>query len=93
MHIAFLNIQGNFDAEDRYWTAHPDFGGQLVYVKEVTLALGRMGHRIEIARKHPTGHKSGRQFSGCTKRMPTRTKRPSSRVSSPRGARGSSGAC
>lgn len=48
MHIAFLNIQGNFDAEDRYWTAHPDFGGQLVYVKEVTLALGRMGHRIDI---------------------------------------------
>jgi sucrose-phosphate synthase len=48
VHIAFLNIQGNFDAEDRYWTAHPDFGGQLVYVKEVTLALGRMGHRIDI---------------------------------------------
>lgn len=48
MHIAFLNIQGNFDPEDRYWTAHPDFGGQLVYVKEVTLALGRMGHRVDI---------------------------------------------
>lgn len=48
MHIAFLNIQGNFDAGDRYWTAHPDFGGQLVYVKEVTLALGRMGHRVDI---------------------------------------------
>jgi sucrose-phosphate synthase len=48
MHIAFLNIQGNFDPEDRYWTAHPDFGGQLVYVKEVALALGRMGHDIDI---------------------------------------------
>jgi sucrose-phosphate synthase len=48
MHIAFLNIQGNFDAGDRYWTAHPDFGGQLVYVKEITLALGRLGHRIDI---------------------------------------------
>lgn len=48
MHIAFLNIQGNFDPEDRYWTAHPDFGGQLVYVKEVTLALGRMGHQVDI---------------------------------------------
>lgn len=48
MYIAFLNIQGNFDAEDRYWTAHPDFGGQLVYVKEVTLALGRMGHQVDI---------------------------------------------
>ncbi len=48
MHIAFLNIQGNFDPEDRYWTAHPDFGGQLVYVKEVSLALGRMGHHVDI---------------------------------------------
>lgn len=48
MHIAFLNIQGNFDPEDRYWTAHPDFGGQLVYVKEVAQALGRMGHDVDI---------------------------------------------
>jgi len=46
MHIAFLNPQGNFDPQDRYWTAHPDFGGQLVYVKEVALALGRMGHQV-----------------------------------------------
>lgn len=48
MHIAFLNIQGNFDPQDRYWTAHPDFGGQLVYVKEVALAMGRMGHKVDI---------------------------------------------
>lgn len=48
MHISFLNIQGNFDPQDRYWTAHPDFGGQLVYVKEVALALGRMGHDVDI---------------------------------------------
>jgi sucrose-phosphate synthase len=48
MRIAFLNPQGNFDPQDRYWTAHPDFGGQLVYVKEVALALGRMGHQVDI---------------------------------------------
>jgi sucrose-phosphate synthase len=48
MKIAFLNPQGNFDPQDRYWTAHPDFGGQLVYVKEVALALGRMGHQVDI---------------------------------------------
>lgn len=48
MHIAFLNPQGNFDGHDRYWTAHPDFGGQLVYVKEVALVLGRMGHEVDI---------------------------------------------
>jgi sucrose-phosphate synthase len=48
MFIAFLNPQGNFDPQDRYWTEHPDFGGQLVYVKEVALALGRLGHRVDI---------------------------------------------
>jgi sucrose-phosphate synthase len=48
MHIAFINPQGNFDPQDRYWTEHPDFGGQLVYVKEVALAIGSMGHRVDI---------------------------------------------
>lgn len=48
MFVAFLNPQGNFDPNDSYWTMHPDFGGQLVYVKEVTLALGRWGHRVDI---------------------------------------------
>lgn len=48
MRIAFLNPQGNFDPLDSYWTEHPDFGGQLVYVKEVALALGRLGHHVDI---------------------------------------------
>jgi sucrose-phosphate synthase len=48
LHIAFLNPQGNFDPKDSYWTEHPDFGGQLVYVKEVALAMGRMGQRVDI---------------------------------------------
>lgn len=48
MFIAFLNPQGNFDPNDSYWTMHPDFGGQLVYVKEVALALARWGHQVDI---------------------------------------------
>ncbi|MGI9648049.1 MAG: glycosyltransferase [Acidimicrobiia bacterium] len=48
MHLAFLNPQGNFDPADSHLTAHPDFGGQLVYVKQVALALGRLGHRVDI---------------------------------------------
>lgn len=48
MHLGFLNPQGNFDRGDSYWTEHPDFGGQLVYVKQVALALGAMGHRVDI---------------------------------------------
>ena len=48
MHLTFLNPQGNFDPNDRYWTEHPDFGGQLVYVKEVAIAMAEMGHDIDI---------------------------------------------
>jgi sucrose-phosphate synthase len=48
MHIAFLNPQGNFDREDSYLTEHPDFGGQLVYVKEVCLALAAAGVSVDI---------------------------------------------
>lgn len=47
-HVAFLNPQGNFDPKDSYWTEHPDFGGQLVYVKEVSLALADLGIDVDI---------------------------------------------
>lgn len=39
MHIIFLNPQGNFDQKDSHLTEHADFGGQLVYVKEISMAL------------------------------------------------------
>lgn len=48
MHIAFLNPQGNFNPKDSYWAEHPDFGGQLVYVKEVALGLAGRGHQVDI---------------------------------------------
>ncbi len=48
MHIAFLNPQGNFDPTDSHLAEHPDFGGQLVYVKEVAQAMADLGHRVDI---------------------------------------------
>ncbi|SMP38458.1 glycosyltransferase [Anoxynatronum buryatiense] len=48
MHIACFNPQGNFDQHDSYWTQHPDFGGQLVYVKELAFAFDRLGHETII---------------------------------------------
>jgi len=48
MHFAFLNPQGNFDAADSHLTEHPDFGGQLVYVKEVAQSLVDLGHKVDI---------------------------------------------
>ncbi|NER34171.1 MAG: glycosyltransferase family 1 protein [Oscillatoria sp. SIO1A7] len=48
MHIGFLNPQGNFDSKDSYWTYHPDFGGQLVYVKQVAVAMAAQGHKVDI---------------------------------------------
>ncbi|MGJ3252143.1 MAG: glycosyltransferase [Elainellaceae cyanobacterium] len=48
MHIGFLNPQGNFDRNDSHWTEHPDFGGQLVYVKNVAIAMEKHGHTVDI---------------------------------------------
>jgi len=48
VHVAFLNPQGNFDPADSHWTQHPDFGGQLAYVKQVALAMGARGCRVDI---------------------------------------------
>ncbi|MBU1020771.1 MAG: glycosyltransferase family 1 protein, partial [Firmicutes bacterium] len=48
MHLIFLNPQGNFDKNDSYWTMHPDFGGQLVYVKEIACSMAKLGHKIDI---------------------------------------------
>lgn len=47
-HVAFLNPQANFDPKDSYWTEHPDFGGQLVYVKELSQALAKIGIKVDI---------------------------------------------
>lgn len=48
MHLLFFNPQGNFDNADSYLTEHPDFGGQLVYVKELAIAMVEAGHRVDI---------------------------------------------
>ncbi len=48
MFISFLNPQGNFDSLDSHWASHPDFGGQLVYVKELALEMAELGHRVDI---------------------------------------------
>jgi len=48
MHVAFVNPQGNFDPGNSYLASHPDFGGQLVYVREVARTLERLGHEVDI---------------------------------------------
>ncbi|MGF1478641.1 MAG: glycosyltransferase [Cyanophyceae cyanobacterium] len=48
MHIGFLNPQGNFDPNNSHIAKHPDFGGQLVYVKQVAIAMAQEGHRVDI---------------------------------------------
>jgi sucrose-phosphate synthase len=48
MHVVFLNPQGNFDPHDSHLTEHPDFGGQLVYVKELAMAMAELGHKVDI---------------------------------------------
>ncbi|MBW4560894.1 MAG: glycosyltransferase [Mojavia pulchra JT2-VF2] len=48
MHIGFLNPQGNFDSANSHITKHPDFGGQLIYVKQVAIAMAQQGHKVDI---------------------------------------------
>jgi sucrose-phosphate synthase len=48
MRILFLNPQGNFDKNDSRLTEHPDFGGQLIYVKEVSKELAKMNVFVDI---------------------------------------------
>lgn len=48
MHIGFLNPQGNFDSGNSHITKHPDFGGQLIYVKQAAIAIAEMGHQVDI---------------------------------------------
>lgn len=52
MRILFLNPQGNFDQQDSYWTEHPDFGGQLVYVKEIAIEIAKLGHQVDIVTRY-----------------------------------------
>lgn len=46
--VAFVNPQGNFDPGNSHLAAHPDFGGQLVYVREIARALSEAGHSADI---------------------------------------------
>jgi sucrose-phosphate synthase len=48
MHIGFLNPQGNFDSGDSHIAKHPDFGGQLIYVKQVAIAMAKQGHKVDL---------------------------------------------
>jgi sucrose-phosphate synthase len=48
LQILFFNPQGNFDNADSHLTEHPDFGGQLVYVKEIAMAMVEAGHKVDI---------------------------------------------
>ncbi len=57
MYIVFLNPQGNFDKSDSFWTEHPDFGGQLVYVKEIAIAMAKLGHKVDIITRRFTDEK------------------------------------
>jgi sucrose-phosphate synthase len=54
MRVAFVNPQGNFDRRNSYLASHPDFGGQLVYVREVARMLGSMGHHADILTRRVT---------------------------------------
>lgn len=48
MKILFFNPQGNFDKYDSHMTEHPDFGGQLIYVKELAGNISEISENISV---------------------------------------------
>jgi hypothetical protein len=86
MRVAFVNPQGNFDPRNSYLASHPDFGGQLVYVREVARVLGEMGHQADILTRRindPNGPSSPRRPT------PTRDRTTSASCASPAAPTGS----
>ena len=77
MHIIFLNPQGNFDRNDTGWTEHPDFGGQLVYVKEVAVAMGQQGHKVDIIARQIL---SDTRWTGFSEQFDSYTGEPNVRI-------------
>ena len=69
MRVAFVNPQGNFDPNNSYLASHPDFGGQLVYVREVARMLGEMGHQSDILTRR-VADPGWPEFAGSTDAYP-----------------------
>ncbi|MEL7005734.1 MAG: glycosyltransferase, partial [Bacteroidota bacterium] len=48
MRVAILNPQANFSKVEKGWPQKPDFGGQLIYVRELANALSKLNVRVDI---------------------------------------------
>ncbi|MGL5829798.1 MAG: hypothetical protein ACRC0L_09560, partial [Angustibacter sp.] len=46
--VALLNPQGNFDTPNTGLGDHADFGGQLIYVRELAVSLAKLGMLVQI---------------------------------------------
>ncbi len=70
MKVIFVNPQGNFDSKDSKLSSHPDFGGQLVYVKEVAMAMDKLGIDVDIVTRRiedPNWPEFSSKFDGYPK--------------------------
>ncbi len=63
LHVALVNPQGNFDAANTGVGQHADFGGQLIYVRELAEALGRLGVKVDILARRWDSGRWGDHFS------------------------------
>src|SRR4028118_954688 len=71
MRVAFVNPQGNFDPRNSYLASHPDFGGQLVYVREVARVLEKTGHQADIpTRRVPAPRRAALRLRGGAPEWP-----------------------
>jgi len=63
LHVVLVNPQGNFDAANTGVGEHADFGGQLIYVRELAEALGRLGMKVDILARRWDNGRWGDRFA------------------------------
>jgi sucrose-phosphate synthase len=48
MHLAFINLLNDFDANMTYWMEHRANDGQEIFVREMAIAMAQLGHKVDI---------------------------------------------
>jgi sucrose-phosphate synthase len=51
MHLAFINLLNDFDANRTYWMEHRANDGQEIFVREMAIAMAQLGHKVDIITK------------------------------------------
>lgn len=69
-HLAFLSPHGNFDKENGYYTEHPDFGKEQLYIKKLAKSLAEMEIQVDIITRQINDPEWPEEFSDLYDQYP-----------------------